>query len=434
MSGHASSSSLVLVGWDFHETPVELRERLAFSPEKVREALAAMQERGLLTEGVIVSTCNRSEIYGMSGQGVGDRSPLDALMDFVTSYHGVPRAEAEPPAYQHSGREAVRHLLRVSAGLESLALGEDQIIGQVREAFRLASTAGATRAVLNRLFQKALEAGKRVRSETRLNSRPISIPGVAIELAQKIYENLADKKFLILGAGETSGIFYDLVLARGARSIEVANRTLSRAEALVQRGGTAHPWEQVAERLPLADIVVTATSTTSPVITYDMAKQAMKQRQGQPLFFLDLGIPRNVAPQVSDLENAFLYAVDDLQEIATRNREARQAEIEPALRILDEEIEKFEAWLGALAVVPTVTALHQRFDLIREMEFDRRIDQQMSHLPEADRDRLRGMAQSMVRCLLRKPTEALKEEANAELRLQRAETVRHLFALDMDKD
>ena len=433
MSALAPASSLVLVGWDFHQTPVELRERLAFSPERVKEALGTMREQGLLAEGVIISTCNRSEIYGMSGPAVAGADALEAVTDFVTRFHGVPRTDVEGSAYRYAGREAVRHLLRVSAGLESLALGEDQIIGQVREAFRVASGHGATKAVLNRLFQKALEAGKRVRSETRLSSRPISIPGVAIELATKIYEDLSRKKIVILGAGETSGIFYDLVLARGARDIEVLNRTFARAEELVKRGGVAYPWETLAERLAHADIVATAVSVQEPVITLDLAKQAMKRRNGQPLFFLDLGIPRNVAPKVRDLEDAFLYSVDDLQQIATKNREARQAEVGPALRIIEEEIDKFEAWFGALAVVPTVTALHQKFEAIREAEFDRRLEQ-MSHLSEADRDRVRLMAQSMVRSLLRQPTEALKEAEDAEVRLQRAETVRHIFGLDQDPD
>jgi glutamyl-tRNA reductase len=424
-------SPLLLVGWDFRQTPVELRERLAFSPDKVREALGALRQQGLLAEGVILSTCNRSEVYGVKGAAVEGLDPLQALTEFIANYHGIPSAEVGSAGYQHRGSDAVRHLLRVAAGLESLALGEDQILAQVREAFRLASGAGATRAVLHRLFQKALETGKRVRSETGLGSRPISIPGVAIELAQKIYEDLSPRRFLVLGAGETSGIFYDLMLARGARNITVVNRTLERAEALCKRGGKAAPWEQLPALLHQADIVVSAVSSDTPVISLQDAKKAVHLRRGQPLFFLDLGIPRNVDPRVADIDNAFLYAVDDLQEIAERNRQERQKEIGPALEILEEELEEFVSWFNSLAVVPTVTALRQRFELIREMEFDQPLEG-MANLSEKDRAKIKQMAASMVRCLLRRPTDAIKEEPDPGRRLDRAETARHLFGLDLD--
>ena len=424
-------SPLLLVGWDFRQTPVELRERLAFSPEKIEAAVLRMREAGLLAEGVIVSTCNRSELYGVRGPAALEGDPLLALTGFVSEFHGVPRHEVESAGYRHMGADAVRHLFRVTAGLESLALGEHQIIGQVREAFRFASSAGLTRTVLNRLFQKALEAGKRVRNETGLNSKPISIPGVAIELAQKIYENLAPRRFLILGAGETSSIFYDLLIARGAQNIEVVNRTLEKAEALCQRGGRAYPWEQLASRIPHADVVVSATSATDPVITREDARRAVAQRRGQPLFFLDLGIPRNVDPQVADLDNAFLYAVDDLQEIAERNRQERQREVVPAMAILEEELQDFTAWYGSLAVVPTITALRRKFESIREAEFDRSLEK-LSHLSPADREKIRLMAQSMVRSLLRRPTEALKETDDPTRRLERAEAAQYLFDLDID--
>ena len=429
MSGPLASP-LFLLGWDFRKTPVELRERLAFSPARVHEALAQMRAHGLLSEGVILSTCNRTEIYGVAGASIQDQDPSQVVSAFLSEFHDVPQAEMDFSAYRGAGGEAVRHLLRVAAGLESLALGEDQIIGQVREAFRLASMAGATKSVLHRLFQKALETGKRIRSQTGLSSRAISIPGVAIELAQKIYEDLTPRKFLILGAGETSSIFYDLLLARGAHNIEVVNRTLSRAENLCRRGGAAHAWEDLASRLPLADIVVSATSSSSPVISLEMARAAVAQRRGQPLFFLDLGIPRNVDPRIAKLEDAFLYSVDDLQEIAERNRQERQKEIAPALVILEEEMAEFLEWLGALAVVPTVTSLRQKFETIRETEFDRQLEK-MTSIPEGEREKIRLMAQSMVRVLLRRPTAAIKDEPDPGRRLDRAEAARHLFDLDV---
>ena len=428
----SNDSPLLLVGWDFQQTPVELRERLAFSQEQVEAVVNRMRQEGLLSEAVIVSTCNRSEVYGVRGPALGEEDPLLALSRFISDFHGVPHAEAERTGFRHMGADAVRHLFRVSAGLESLALGEHQILGQVREAFRFASQTGLTRTVLNRLFQKALEAGKRVRNETGLNSRPISIPGVAIELAQKIYENLAPRHFLILGAGETSSIFYDLLVARGAQHIEVVNRTLSKAEALCQRAGKAYPWAQLAERLPKADVVVSAVSSAEPVLTQAEVHKAVAQRRGQPLFFLDLGIPRNVDPAVADLDNAFLYAVDDLQEIAEQNRQERQREVAPAMEILEAELQAFLAWYGSLAVVPTITALRRKFELTREAEFDVALEK-MSHLDPADREKLRVLAQHLVRALLRRPTAALKEETDATLRLERAEAAQFLFDLEIDE-
>lgn len=425
-----TESPLLLVGWDFHQTPIDLRERLAFSPEKVREALSLMRKEGLLSEGVIISTCNRSEIYGITGAALVGKDPIEAVTEFVANYHGIPRTEVNGFGYHFSGTEAARHLLRVTSGMESLVLGEHQIIGQVREAFRLASSAGATHSVLHRLFQKALETGKRVRSETGLSSKPTSIPGVAMELSEKIYENLAPRKFLILGAGETSSIFFDLLLSRGATNIEVSNRTFTRAEDLCRRGGKAIPWEDLDSRLAHADIVVSATSSTTPVISFEAAKAAVAQRRGQPLFFLDLGIPRNVDPRVADLNNAFLYAVDDLQEIAERNRQEREKELGPALEILEEELEEFLSWFGSLAVVPTVASLRQKFESIREADFDRQLEK-MTHIAKEDREKIRLMAQAMVKSLLRRPTEAMKDEPDPGRRLDRAEAARHLFDLDV---
>ena len=207
-------------------------------------------------------------------------------------------------------------------------------------------------------------------------------------------------------------------------------RRLPRAELICRRGGTAHPWEALEARLPHADIVVCATSSATPVLSLETARAAVAQRRGQPLFFLDLGIPRNVDPAIARLDDAFLYCVDDLQEIAERNRQERQKEIEPALEILEEEMAEFLEWLGALAVVPTVTSLRHKFESIRELEFDQQLAK-MTSIPEGEREKIRLMAQSMVRSLLRHPTEAIKDEPDPGRRLDRAEAARHLFDLDV---
>ncbi len=367
----SSDSSLVLIGWDYRNTPVSLREKLAFSPEKIREALGRITREGVLAEGVIVSTCNRSEIYGISG-AAGD-SATDQLTDFVAGFHALPRPEIAGVRYGLSGGDAARHLFRVSAGLESMVVGEDQILGQVKEALRLATSAGSTRAVLHRLFQRAFATGKRVRTETGVGSRPTSIPGVAMELAQKVYEDIDRKSFLIVGAGETASIFYDLLWSRGARKIEVVNRTHSRAAQVVARGGTARHWNELHGRLPHADVVVCAVSSPEPVLSAGDVALAVSSRRGSPMLFLDLGIPRNIEPEARSIDNAFLYGVDDLQEIAARNRSEREKEIPRAEKIVEEEVSDFLSWYGSLAVVPTVTALRAEFERIREESFDREL-------------------------------------------------------------
>ncbi len=420
-------SSLVLIGWDYRNTPVALRERLAFSPDKVREALGRITREGVLAEGVIVSTCNRSEIYGVAG-AAGD-SATDALTDFVAGFHALPRPEIAGVRYGLSGADAARHLFRVAAGLESMVVGEDQILGQVKEALRLATSAGSTRAVLHRLFERAFAAGKRVRTETGVGSRPTSIPGVALELARKVYEDIDRKKFLIVGAGETASIFYDLLWSRGARKIEVVNRTHARAEQVVARGGTARRWDELRKRLPHADVVVCAVSSPEPVLSAKDVALAVSSRRGSPVLFLDLGIPRNIEPEARAVADAFLYGVDDLQEIAKRNRSERERDIPRAEKIVEEEVSDFLAWYGSLAVVPTVTALRAEFERIRKESFDRELER-LEAIPPDQREKVRLLAQSMVRKLLSHPTSALKDEEDPALRIARAEAIRHLFRLD----
>lgn len=424
--GALPESSLVLIGWDFHKTPVVLRERLAFSPEKAREALHRITREGLLTEGVIVSTCNRSEIYGVAVNRPGN--PTDAVNDFVAGFQQLSGAEIAALRYGCSGGEAARHLFRVAAGLESLVVGEHQILAQVKEAFRLASSAGATHSILHRLFQRAFAAGKRVRSETGLGTRPTSIPGVAMELAQKIYEDIDARCFLILGAGETASIFHDLLIDRGVRSVEILNRSIDRAATLAARGGTARKLEELPERLPWADIVVSATSSPEPILRKTDVVLALSARRGKPMLFLDLGVPRNIDPAAADVDNAYLYSVDDLQAIAARNRAERGKDVPRAEEILEEEVRDFLSWYGSLAVVPTLTGLREKFDRIRRTEFDEPLSR--LSIAESEREKISRIAESMVKSLLRDPTSALKDEEDPARRLERAESLRHLFGLD----
>jgi glutamyl-tRNA reductase len=422
-------SPLVLVGWDFRRTPISIRERLAFTPDGIREALSRITRQGVLSEGVIVSTCNRSEIYGVGATAHVE----EAVTEFVASFHRLPRPEIVAGRYELSGEDAVRHLFRVAASLESLVLGEDQILGQVREALRVASAAGATHSVLHRLFQQACATGKRVRAETAVGTRATSIPGVALEVARKVYEDIDQRSFLIVGAGEAGAMFYDLLIGRGARSIDVVNRSFEKAGALTVRGGTARRWEELGARLPHADVIVCATASPTPIVSRRDAEAAVDARRGRPVLFLDLGVPRNVDEAVATLDGAFLYAVDDLKEMAARNRAGRERDIPKAESIVEEEMADFLSWYGSLAVVPTLTALRRRFETLREREFDSRLSRFERVSPE-DQEEIRLLAQSMVRSLLRRPTSSLKEEPDPRRRVERAEAIRHVFGLEGDEE
>jgi glutamyl-tRNA reductase len=283
--------------------------------------------------------------------------------------------------------------------------------------------------VLHRLFQQACAAGKRVRSETGVGTRATSIPGVAMELARKIYEDIDKRSFLIVGAGDIAAIFYDLLIGRGARTIDVVNRSFEKARALTARGGTPRRWDELSARLPHADVVVCATSSPAPIVGRADAASAAIARRGKPSLFLDLGVPRNIDERVASVDGAFLYAVDDLQEIAARNVAERQSEIPRAEAILEEEIADFLSWYGSLAIVPTLTSLRRRFESVREREFDANLARFDRVSPE-DREKIRLLAQSMVRSLLRHPTAALKDEPDPARRVERAEAVRHVFGLE----
>lgn len=416
-----SEARLMMLGWNFREAEAAVRQRLAFTAEEVREGLRGLLDRGLASEGVIVSTCHRSEIYGLCDL---ERS-AEELTRFVSEWRGLPVPELSRSSFQREGADAVRHLFRVAAGLDSMALGESEVLGQVRQALLLARESGATRAVLHRLFESAVAAGKRVRAETEIAVHPLSIPSIGFELATKVFGDLSERTVLVLGAGEAGSLFARHAVEAGLRDLRIANRTFSTARALVERiGGIAVPWENVARELAAADVVVGTTASPTPVITRENVETAMRQRRGRPMFFLDLAVPADIDPDVAAIYNAFLYAVNDLEEVASENRRRRAREIPRAEAILDQELEKYLSWFGNLSVVPTVTDLRRRLDEIRDGELTR--------LPAEERERFRAFADSMAGKLLHEPMRRLKAERDNSRKLDRVEAIRHLFDLDRE--
>ena len=415
----AGEARLVLLGWNFRTAALSVRERVAFSADEVREVLERIRGTGLVTEGVVVSTCNRSEIYGVSdGEGTNE-----ALTLMISQWRGLDPGEAAAGSFHREGAEAARHLFHVAAGLDSMALGESEVLGQVRTALRLAREAGSTRSVLHRMFESALAAGKRVRTETEIARHPLSVASIGFELATKVFGDMAERSILVLGAGDTGTLFVEQARGAGANDLRIANRSLERAEELARRvGGRVVPWERVSDELSSADVVVGATASPEPVVRRRDVEAAMRERRGRPMFFLDLAMPRDFEAGVGEIYNVYAYGLDDLKEVAEENRVRRSREVPRAEAILEEDLARFLAWFGNLAVVPTLNDLQARLVSLRDAE--------LARIPPADRERFRAFADAIAGKLLHQPMRRLKAEADASRKLDRVEAVRHLFDLD----
>jgi glutamyl-tRNA reductase len=420
------SSALVFLGWNHRATPLDLRERLAFSPERAREALEGLFREKVFSEGVIISTCNRSEIYGVTELDDG----LTSLSQFLARFHGVEEPLLRSTALSGSGDVTVRHLFEVAAGLDSMVLGEAQILGQVREAHRRAAEARTARTVTNRLFQSALECGKRVRTETALGSKPTSVPGIALALTGRIFESLAGRRVLLLGAGETVELTASLLVDAGVTDLVFSNRSPEKAAALAaQAGGRTLPWDDRLSAFPEVDIVLSATGAQEPVIRAEPLKKLLARhgRRG-PLLILDLAVPRDIEPEVGDLSDVYRYDLDALGALAKKNTAERQAEVPRAHAIVDESVRKFEEWLLGLSHVDVVKGLRTRLEELRKSELERHAGK-LSKLGPDGQELVQRITESLVAKILHGPTVGLKEGDPSE-RLERAAAVRALFRLD----
>lgn len=417
---------LFLVGVSHRTAPVELRERLDFSSRDVGAAVESLAARSSATESVVLSTCNRSEIY------VASTSPgqaRDEVIQFLTDYHRLPADAFAPHLFSFSDAEAARHLFRVAAGLDSIVVGEPQILGQVKDAFQAASERRCTGPVLSKLFHWSFAVGKRVRTETALGEGAVSISFAAVALARKIFGRLTGRRVLVVGAGEISTLTAQHLRAHGVGEMVIASRTAANAESLAAAvGGRAIPWDQLGPALAGADIVLTATGSQRPIITRAQIEAVTGRRRREPLFIIDVAVPRDVESSVGDIEQVFLYNVDDLQSVVQENLSRRTAEIERAEVIVAEELQKFLAWRRSRGVIPTVVALRERFDAIRRAELQR-LDGKLSGLPPDTRALFEQMTRILVEKLLLEPTEQLKALPDEEIQVAYTEAVNRLFRL-----
>ena len=422
---------IVLIGVNHRTAPVELRERVSFTPDEAQRAAEQLRARGVLSETLVLSTCNRSELYGVPPETSHECAP--GLTSFLSEFHSVRPEVLNGLLYQHYDRSAVRHLFCVSAGLDSLLLGEAEILGQVREAYRFAHEHGATGPVLNRLFQGALETGKRVRSETELGARPMSVAAAGVKLAERIFGKLADRTALVLGAGTISEQVVSTLRDRGVAHLFVMNRSRDRAEALAQQfGGRVLDWGNWETALLAPDVVVTSVSAEEPILPRKVLEQAMAARSNRALFLMDLGVPRNVEPAAAALYNLYIYNIDDLTEIVEQNRHARESEVPRAEAIVDEHVGKFLSWQASVELVGLVEALRSRIREERAAFIRARLDG-MTLLYPGERERMETLMDELLEKLLVEPAERLRGEKELRRKIQNVEALRDLFLSKKDK-
>jgi glutamyl-tRNA reductase len=420
---------LFAVGLSHRTAPVELRECVDFARGGVEAALSTLASRAVAQEVVVLSTCNRAEVYA-----VGDSdATADAVTRFFSEYHQVPAQPMAEHLYVRRGQDVVRHLFRVAAGLDSLVVGEPQILGQVKAAYAVANDLHTTGALTNRLFHSAFAVGKRVRSETGLGEGAVSVAYAAIALAKKIFGNLEGLHVLILGAGEMAKLTGVHLRAQKVSQITIASRTLSTAERLAQHlHGRAVAWTELAAVLSAADIVITATGATDPVLARVRIEELMRPRRRRPLFIIDIALPRDVEAAVGDVDQVFLYNLDDLRAVVHDNLARRSAELQRADTIVNEEVARFTSWMQSREIIPTVVALRQRFEAIRRSELSR-LEPKLSGLTPEARARLDEITRLIVEKLLLAPTEHLKSVNDESMAVAYSDALNRLFSLADEK-
>jgi glutamyl-tRNA reductase len=422
---------ITLTGLSHKSAPVELRERLAAAPGEVPERLLGMREAAGLDECALLATCNRMEVYALADDRSEGGGWQERLFGFLAAHAGMSEARLQPHLYCLEGTPAVRHLFRVASGLDSMVVGEGQVLSQVKEALSLAQEAGTARGALQSLFRHAIEAGKRVRTETEIARGAVSISWAAIQLAQQIFGRRQARTALIVGAGETGEQTARLLLAQGISTrLLVCNRTWERAAELAgELHGEAVPFDRLPDALARSDIVLSSTGAPRPILTCAMLRQAVHARRGRPIFLIDTAVPRDVEPEAADLEDVFLYNIDDLMAVVEKSLAVRQSEVERVEAILEEEVQRFGAWLRTQEVGPTIAALQRQAEAIREAELAR-LRSRLSHLPAQDLQMIEAALRGCLNKLLHRPMVHLRSAAASGNGYHEVESARALFGLD----
>lgn len=420
---------VLVIGVNHKTATVEIREKLAFNGPKLEEGVFGLKKVPEVKEAAVLSTCNRVELYLCANKR---GSAADHIKGFLAEFHGLQRQDFERSLYVHEGEDAIRHIFRVSSSLDSMVVGEPQILGQIKDAFDFALHKKTTGVLLNKLMKKAFSTAKRVRTETKIAENAVSISFAAVELAKKIFTNLTGKSFMLLGAGEMAELAARHLMNNGVQDVMVVNRTYERGCELAREfNGKPVKFEDFLHELVHADIIICSTGAPSYVLLKEQMHKVMKERKNRPVFIIDISVPRNIDPEINKLDNVYLYSVDDLQEVVDTNIHGRKIEAEKAEKIIDEEVEKFIRWMSSLDSVPTIVALRQKADEIKAEE----LEKLKGRLPGLDEEKMKAveyMAAAIINKIIHPPTVALKEDT--EDRDELIAMIKKLYGINGDED
>jgi glutamyl-tRNA reductase len=417
-----------VVGLNHKVADVDVREKLAFGGSKLEEGLVKFRELPEVQEAMILSTCNRVELYAnVSDPGKAS----ETIKAFLSEFHNISRNSLDKSLYIYDDVQAVKHIFRVAASLDSMVVGEPQILGQIKDALEFALKKKTTGVLLNKLMKKAISVAKRVRTETKIAENAVSISFAAVELARKIFTNLSKRVFMLLGAGEMAELAARHLIGNGVKEVLVSNRTYERACDLAKEfNGRPVRFDEFLIEMARADIVICSTGAPNYIIMKSQMQKVMKERKQKQVFIIDISVPRNIDPEINNLDNVYLYNIDDLQDVVNANVSERQKEAEKAERIIEEEIETFFRWQASLDSVPTIVALREKAEEIKKEELEKFLHK-MTDLDEKEKKAIEYLASSIVNKLIHPPTAALKESAEDKDIL--TATIRKLYGLEEDK-
>jgi glutamyl-tRNA reductase len=419
------------IGMNHETAPVELRECIAREPGNSSLALSSMRELPAIREGLFLSTCNRVEALCITEH---PQEAKQSVISLISRLGNVPESDFSSSLFAFENGEAVRHIFRVASSLDSMVVGEPQILGQIKDAYYVATREKTSGVILNRLLHKAFHVAKRVRTETGVSDAAVSISYAAVELAKKIFYNLEGKKVLLIGAGEMAELAARHLVSQGVSAISVANRTFERAVQVAEIfNGAPVSFEEIMNQLLEVDIVISSTASTDCVILQEQVKGLMRKRRNRPLFFIDIAVPRDVEPRVNDLDNVYLYDIDDLKGVIDVNMAQRQQEAVKAERIVEEEVIKFEKWLKTLAVVPTIVSLKEKAETIRRTEIKKSLSG-LGNLSASQLRSLENLTASITEKIIHDPVLVLKKKADRPTRDTYIDMMKKLFKLDPDNE
>ncbi len=418
---------IILIGLNHKTAPVNIRECLAFSQDETRSALSDLRTMATIEEAMLFSTCNRVELLIAAKK---TENAIDVAKGFLAQFKQLPLNEFESSLYLHQGEDAVRHVFRVAASLDSMVVGEPQILGQIKTAYRTATEEKTSGVILNRLLHKTFFVAKRIRSETGIGDHAVSISYAAIELGRKIFGDLEGKEVLLIGAGEMAELAVEHLIRNRSGHIFVANRTFERGVELASTfKGTPIRFEEISDYLRQVDIIISSTGAKGFILQKPQVKAVMRGRRNRPIFFIDIAVPRDIDPAINTLNNAYVYDIDDLKDVVEENIEDRNREAIKADRIIDEAVINFRQWFQGLGVVPTIKALRSKIQTVAQDEVQKTL-QQMNHLSTEDQAAIERMTASLINKILHEPTRYLKSNGCQKDRATSLDITRKLFGIE----